>query len=959
MSYFDYAMGHFHFLLAPIYDSFILNSLEKMDFTGFMYRYLREHGYDRVVSFEHNKKTGKFTVCAYDRLSYYSYLYPKEFEKLALQSDSIDIRKDKEEIEKFFKQISDTSSVGPHVSNTTGNVSSNRMKSINYPTEDYGRFLSEKSIESLNEHIQNSLIPALESTRIQTAILFPLDALPQAESSTDAYNMFLNLRQEDCKSVVIFYGSRESDFDNICLHPFIKNEYPKGEGQLKEAFSDKRKPHFCRFAPIQSDDIKNFILRKKFVECDKRFEEINPSAVEELANQLYRHFTTDEKTHFPNMENEINQSTFVMSLGKFFDAKHDKNVEMLIEASKKIIGPEPVENRTESKRAKATDIERVTNKAVRDFKYLDVEVSEDDLYQALTSELRGQSEVLKEIACGVADHFNTHSPKKPWVYIAMGPTGVGKTETVNVLIHNLNKLALRDVGLIQIDLNTYQDEAAANRITGSATGYVGYGDATPLDRLSDHEYNIVLLDEFEKAHPAVWNVFYRMFNDGVYTSTAKNRIRDEIDCKKTIFALASNVEIDRRQYIAAQEEDKQDILAEQLVLELTKSAQAKRAATSAIRPLVGRIDQYFKYNNISEMDEEAQLGIVRITVEKAFREKMSDCGMALVGIDATLLVQFQNLITTSGFGARQFAKKIGHKLAPYKNKWKKTYKNKMVKLSGDFNNLILLEMTENTLEQDFRNALEQLKEEDAKRVNTKASEETMFTPFSAEQLIQFAANKENLKYQEHTSQTFYKNVEDALLFIESDSGSGSAFLFTPDGYAITCDHVIANASNLRARLRVMSNLGNSDSWHNCTVMKTIPGLDIAVIKLEGRKFPYMKLAAPDQIVLRDERFVLIGYPFGKRLNTDYTSFHGIVASSGKQVDDYGPRYLINSEAKCGNSGGPIISKNDGNVIGILLGSTTNKGEDLTEEINFMRPISCFWEQFTDWKKAEEPILEEQ
>ena len=92
-----------------------------------------------------------------------------------------------------------------------------------------------------------------------------------------------------------------------------------------------------------------------------------------------------------------------------------------------------------------------------------------------------------------------------------------------------------------------------------------------------------------------------------------------------------------------------------------------------------------------------------------------------------------------------------------------------------------------------------------------------------------------------------------------------------------------------------------------------------------------------------------GYPLGERTAKDLTTFYGYVASTDKQRDDHGfIRYNINSEAKSGNSGAPIIALSDARVIGILLGSMTERtSQILTEEINYMRPVRYFWEEFVD------------
>ena len=191
-----------------------------------------------------------------------------------------------------------------------------------------------------------------------------------------------------------------------------------------------------------------------------------------------------------------------------------------------------------------------------------------------------------------------------------------------------------------------------------------------------------------------------------------------------------------------------------------------------------------------------------------------------------------------------------------------------------------------------------------------------------------------------------KATDNAILFVKTDKGAGTAFLISPEGYALTCNHVIDGANEINARLRIPGRFGGDDSFHKCEVINTRKDLDIALIKLEGNNFPYLPIASEDRMIEKGEDFILSGYPFGERTAKDITLFSGSVASSERQQDENGiTRYNINCEAKSGNSGAPIISFKDGCVIGLLLGSITEKSGQLVEEINYMRPMKYFWEEF--------------
>ena len=201
--------------------------------------------------------------------------------------------------------------------------------------------------------------------------------------------------------------------------------------------------------------------------------------------------------------------------------------------------------------------------------------------------------------------------------------------------------------------------------------------------------------------------------------------------------------------------------------------------------------------------------------------------------------------------------------------------------------------------------------------------------------------------KEYSEETINDIIESSILFVTTDKGTGTAFMISPDGYALTCNHVIKGANEIDVRVRIPGRKGGSDSNHKCEVVNAKEDSDIALIKLStGSDFPYLNLAKKDRQIKRGESYVLAGYPFGKRTAADYTAFYGRISSSDKQVSENGlTQFNINGEGKRGQSGSPIVSLKDGCVIGLLCGSITEGNQQLTEEINYMRPIKYFSEEF--------------
>ena len=195
----------------------------------------------------------------------------------------------------------------------------------------------------------------------------------------------------------------------------------------------------------------------------------------------------------------------------------------------------------------------------------------------------------------------------------------------------------------------------------------------------------------------------------------------------------------------------------------------------------------------------------------------------------------------------------------------------------------------------------------------------------------------------------YGYIERTIFFVKTDRGSGTGFLIHPDGYAITCNHVVEGAERIEAILRP----GHDGETHPCAVVNRRKDLDMALLKIEDvQDLPYLPMDQRPLSNIRGEEFELWGYPFGSRTARDITNFPGSIASSNDQRDSFGlVRMHIAGEAKQGNSGSPLISKKTGCVIGILMGSITSRGSQLTEEINGMRPIQYFRSAFTTRRKA--------
>lgn len=160
---------------------------------------------------------------------------------------------------------------------------------------------------------------------------------------------------------------------------------------------------------------------------------------------------------------------------------------------------------------------------------------------SMTDRLRerviGQDHALEMIAKRVqTSRANLDNPGKPiGVFMLCGPSGVGKTETALALAESMYG---GEQNLITINMSEFQEAHTVSTLKGAPPGYVGYGEGGVLtEAVRRRPYAVVLLDEIEKAHPDVHEIFFQVFDKG-FMEDGEGRL---IDFKNTLILLTSNV----------------------------------------------------------------------------------------------------------------------------------------------------------------------------------------------------------------------------------------------------------------------------------------------------------------------------------------------------------------------------------------------------------------------------------
>lgn len=160
------------------------------------------------------------------------------------------------------------------------------------------------------------------------------------------------------------------------------------------------------------------------------------------------------------------------------------------------------------------------------------------LENKLKERVVGQDKSLEALSNAVLrSKAGLSDPNKPLgVFLFLGPTGVGKTETVKALAEQLFD---DEKKVVRIDMSEYMEKHSVARLIGSPPGYVGYDEGGQLtEKVRRAPFSVVLLDEVEKAHPDVFNVLLQVFDEGRLTDGQGKTV----DFKNTIIVMTSNLQ---------------------------------------------------------------------------------------------------------------------------------------------------------------------------------------------------------------------------------------------------------------------------------------------------------------------------------------------------------------------------------------------------------------------------------
>ena len=158
------------------------------------------------------------------------------------------------------------------------------------------------------------------------------------------------------------------------------------------------------------------------------------------------------------------------------------------------------------------------------------------LEQTLHKRVVGQDEAVTAVAKSIKrGRVGLKDPKRPiGSFLFLGPTGVGKTELSKALAEALFG---DENSMIRVDMSEYMEKHSVAKLIGSPPGYVGHDDGGQLsEQVRRHPYSVILLDEIEKAHPDVFNIFLQVLDDGHITDSQGRKV----DFSNTVIIMTSN-----------------------------------------------------------------------------------------------------------------------------------------------------------------------------------------------------------------------------------------------------------------------------------------------------------------------------------------------------------------------------------------------------------------------------------
>lgn len=197
---------------------------------------------------------------------------------------------------------------------------------------------------------------------------------------------------------------------------------------------------------------------------------------------------------------------------------------------------------------------------------------------------------------------------RPLSFFLMGPTGVGKTETVK----QIASIYGSQENMIRLDMSEYTLETSIHKLIGTPGGYVGYGEPFIFQKLKENPYRIILVDEFEKANSKIWNLFLQILDEGFLTDSTGDQIRFD----KTLIFMTSNLEIKNKVgFVSSENGNLEEILSKELIGRFDAIVPYEKITENMVKDYIEKCSNLKNYNlkKILEESEYEKYGLRNIS----------------------------------------------------------------------------------------------------------------------------------------------------------------------------------------------------------------------------------------------------------------------------------------------------------------------------------------------------------
>jgi ATP-dependent Clp protease ATP-binding subunit ClpC len=257
-----------------------------------------------------------------------------------------------------------------------------------------------------------------------------------------------------------------------------------------------------------------------------------------------------------------------------------------------------------------------------------------DLAAELALVIHGQDAALERVASATVAQLRKRHPARPGSVVLLGPTGAGKTATVEALPGALRAVGYEGAGVFRLDCGELADSIQLTRLVGSPPGYSGHAATTPLLAALERPGCILLVDEFEKAHPDLLDLLLGLLDAGRLRSpTGEN-----VDARHIVVALTTSVE-------------SEELLDDLGSTPLADRWAVQRACADHLRgvgippDLVGRIGAFAAYGDLD--GDDARQGIA----ESAIAALAAEYGLVVGTVDPIVVEVVKDIANDSGDAA--------------------------------------------------------------------------------------------------------------------------------------------------------------------------------------------------------------------------------------------------------------------------------------------------------------------